>query len=519
MYLTQSLHRSVQQHPHRIAVRWGEQTRTFGEFADRVARFAGALQKLGVQSGDRVAMLSLNSERYLEYQMAVPWAGAVLNPCNIRWSPAEILYSLEDSGSTVLLVDETFKGMVAQFRRESTTLREFIYCGDGETPEGMHGYEALVAQTAPVADALRRGNDLAGIFYTGGTTGFPKGVMLSHNNLCSSGLAVRAEGLARPGGTYLHAAPMFHLADMGLAFPHWVEGNTHSIIPAFDPVKVLDTIEQHRVTNLCLVPTMIQMMLDHPSMGPQRDLSSLRTVFYGASAVPDALLLRAQKAIPQAEVFQGFGMTELSPVGTILPSSYLSEENRHLGKLGCSGLATFCTEAKIVDGEGNEVPRGTVGEIIVRGPNVMMGYWNKPELTAAALRNGWMHTGDGGRMDDEGFVTVVDRLKDMIKTGGENVFSAEVENALAKHPAVMMSAVIAIPDPQWGEAVHAVVVLRPGQTATADDIVAHCKTLIAGYKSPRSVEFLDALPMTGAGKILKTKLREPFWQGRERAVA
>ena len=519
MYLTQSLHRSVQQHPDRVAVRWGDKTRTFGEFADRVARFAGALQKLGVQSGDRVAMLSLNSERYLEYQMAVPWAGAVLNPCNIRWSPAEILYSLEDSGSTVLLVDETFKGMVAQFRRESTTLREFIYCGDGDTPEGMHNYETLVAQTAPVPDALRRGNDLAGIFYTGGTTGFPKGVMLSHNNLCSAGLAVRAEGIARPGGTYLHAAPMFHLADMGLAFPHWVEGNTHSIIPAFDPAKVLDTIEQHRVTNLCLVPTMIQMMLDHPSMGPQRDLSSLRTVFYGASAVPDALLLRAQKAIPQAEVFQGFGMTELSPVGTILPSSYLSEENRHLGKLGCSGLATFCTEAKIVDGEGNEVPRGTVGEIIVRGPNVMMGYWNKPELTAAALRNGWMHTGDGGRMDQEGFVTVVDRLKDMIKTGGENVFSAEVENALAKHPAVMMSAVIAIPDPQWGEAVHAVVVLRPGQTATADDIVAHCKTLIAGYKSPRSVEFLDALPMTGAGKILKTKLREPFWQGRERAVA
>ena len=519
MYLTQSLHRSVQQHPHRIAVRWGEQTRTFGEFADRVARFAGALQKLGVQSGDRVAMLSLNSERYLEYQMAVPWAGAVLNPCNIRWSPAEILYSLEDSGSTVLLVDETFKGMVAQFRRESTTLREFIYCGDGETPEGMHGYEALVAQTAPVADALRRGNDLAGIFYTGGTTGFPKGVMLSHNNLCSSGLAVRAEGLARPGGTYLHAAPMFHLADMGLAFPHWVEGNTHSIIPAFDPSKVLDTIEQHRVTNLCLVPTMIQMMLDHPSMGPQRDLSSLRTVFYGASAVPDALLLRAQKAIPQAEVFQGFGMTELSPVGTILPSSYLSEENRHLGKLGCSGLATFCTEAKIVDGEGNEVPRGTVGEIIVRGPNVMMGYWNKPELTAAALRNGWMHTGDGGRMDQEGFVTVVDRLKDMIKTGGENVFSAEVENALAKHPAVVMSAVIAIPDPQWGEAVHAVVVLAPGQQVTAEEIIAHCKTLIAGYKSPRSVAFVDALPMTGAGKILKTRLREPFWQGRERGIA
>jgi acyl-CoA synthetase (AMP-forming)/AMP-acid ligase II len=519
MYLTQSLHRSVQQHPNRVAVRWGDKTRTFGEFADRVARFAGALQKLGVQPGDRVAMLSLNSERYLEYQMAVPWAGAVLNPCNIRWSPAEILYSLEDSGSTVLLVDETFKGMVAQFRRESTTLREFIYCGDGATPEDMLGYEALVAKTEPVPDFLRRGDDLAGIFYTGGTTGFPKGVMLSHTNLCSSGLAVRAEGLARPGGTFLHAAPMFHLADMGLAFPHWVEGNTHSIIPVFDPAKVLDTIEQHRVTNLMLVPTMIQMILDHPSMGPQRDLSSLRTVFYGASAVPDALLLRAQRAIPQAEVFQGFGMTELSPVGTILPSLYLSEEGRQLGKLGCSGRATFCTEARIVDPAGNEVPRGSVGEITVRGPNVMMGYWNKPELTAAALRDGWMFTGDGGRMDEDGFVTVVDRLKDMIKTGGENVFSAEVENALAKHPAVSACAVIAIPDDRWGEAVHAVVVRAAGQDVSAQALMEHCKSLIAGYKTPRSIDFVDALPLSGAGKILKTKLREPFWQGRERKVA
>ena len=517
MYLTQSLHRSVQQHPQRIAVRWGDKTRTFAAFADRVARLAGALQKLGVQPGDRVAMLSLNSERYLEYQMAVPWAGAVLNPCNIRWSPAEILYSLEDSGSTVLLVDDTFKGLVGQFRSESTTLREFIHCGDGDAPQGLHSYEALIAQTAPVPDALRRGNDLAGIFYTGGTTGFPKGVMLSHNNLCSSGLAVRAEGLARPGGTYLHEAPMFHLADMGLAFPHWIEGNTHSIIPMFDPAKVLLTIEQHQVTNLCLVPTMIQMMLDHPSMG-LHDLSSLRTVFYGASAVPDALMARAQKAIPQAEVFQGFGMTELSPVGTILPSSYLSEDGRQHGKLGSSGRATFCTEARIVDSAGQEVPRGTVGEITVRGPNVMLGYWNKPELTAAALRDGWMYTGDGGRMDEDGFITVVDRLKDMIKTGGENVFSAEVENALAKHPAVSASAVIAIPDDQWGEAVHAVVVCAAGKTVTAEELIAHCKRLIAGYKSPRSIDFVAALPLSGAGKILKTKLREPFWQGRDRAV-
>ena len=519
MYLTQCLHRAVQQHPDRVAVRFGGRQRTFGEFVGRVARLAGALQGLGMQPGDRVGMLSLNSDRYLEYQMGVPWGGGVLNPCNIRWSPAEILYSLEDSGSTFLLVDEAFKHLVEQFRRDSSTLREAVFCGDGDPPAGMHGYEALLAQADPAPDALRRDEDLAGIFYTGGTTGFPKGVMLSHSNLCSAGLALRAEGLAKPDGTFLHAAPMFHLADMGLALPHWIEGNTHSIIPAFVPEQVLDAIERDRVTNLMLVPTMIQMLLDHPSMGQHRDLSSLQAVFYGASAVTEALLLRAMEAIPNAEVFQGFGMTELSPVASILPAWYQTEEGRKRGKLGSSGRATFCTEVRIVDELGQEVPRGTVGEIVVRGPNVMQGYWNKPELTSAAVRDGWMHTGDGGRMDDEGFIYVVDRLKDMIKTGGENVFSAEVENALAKHPAVAACAVIAIPNEQWGEAVHAVVVLTQGGKVSAAELIAHCKTLIAGYKCPRSIQFVETMPLTGAGKVLKTKLREPFWHGRERNVA
>ena len=519
MYLTQCLHRSAQQHPDRIAVRFGGRQRTFREFADRVARLAGALQTLGMQPGDRVAMLSLNSDRYLEYQMAVPWGGGVLNPCNNRWSPLEILYSLEDSGSTILLVDETFKGMVEQFRRDSSTLREVVYCGDGNAPSGMHGYEALLAETRPVPDALRRGEDLAGIFYTGGTTGFPKGVMLSHTNMYIAGLTLRTEGLAKPNGTYLHSAPMFHLADMGLALPHWIEGSTHSIIPSFNPEHVLDAIERHRVTNLLLVPTMIQILLDHLSMNADRDLSSLQSVFYGASAVPEPLLLRAIKAIPHAEVFQGFGMTELAPIATMLPPWYQTEEGRKRGKQGSSGRATYCTEVRIVDEAGREVPRGIVGEIIVRGPNVMQGYWNKPELTAAAVRDGWMHTGDGGRMDDDGFIYVVDRMKDMIKTGGENVYSAEVENALAKHSAVAIAAVIAIPNELWGESVHAVVVLRQGQNTTADALMAHCKTLIAGYKCPRSVDFVEALPLSGAGKVLKTKLREPFWQDRTCNVA
>ena len=519
MYLTQALHRAVQQHPERTAVRFGERSRTFREFADRVARLAGALQSLGIKAGDRVAMLSLNSDRYLEYQMAVPWAGGVLNPCNTRWSAAEIVYSLDDSGSTLLLVDENFRPMIEGLRRDAKSLREVIYCGDAQAPAGTHDYEALIAASAPVPDAVRRGDDLAGIFYTGGTTGFPKGVMLSHTNLCSSGLAMRADGLATPNGTYLHAAPMFHLADMGVAMPHWIEGNSHSIVPGFNPEGVLDIMARDRVTHVLLVPTMIQMMVDHPAMKQPRDLSALHTIAYGASPMSEAVIERAMAALPGVGFMQAYGMTELSPLATINPAWAHTAEGRKFGKLRAAGRASFCCEVRIVDTEGREVPRGTVGEVIVRGPNVMQGYWNKPEQTAAALKNGWMHTGDGAYMDEDGFIFIADRLKDMIISGGENIYSAEVENALAQHPSIAACAVIGIPSEQWGETVHAVVVRKPGQDPTPEALIAHCKSLIAGYKCPRSIDFVEALPLSGAGKVLKTALREPFWKGRTRNVA
>jgi len=519
MYLTQALHRAVQQHPDRIASIFGTRQRTFAEFADRVARLAGALQKLGMKPGDRVAMLALNSDRYLEYQMAVPWGGGVLNPCNVRWSVAEIAYSLNDSGSTLLLVDDTFLPMVEALRRDAATVRDVIHCGDGDAPTGTHGYEALIAAHAPVADAVRRGDDLAGIFYTGGTTGFPKGVMLSHTNMMSSGLAMRADGLATPGGVYLHAAPMFHLADMGVAMPHWIEGNTHTIIAAFSPQAVLDTMARDRVTHSLLVPTMIQMTVDHPAMKESRDLSALHTIAYGASPMSEAVVERAMAALPGVGFIQAYGMTELSPLATLNPAWYHTAEGRKAGKLRSAGRASHCTEVRIVDAEGRELPRGTVGEVIVRGPNVMQGYWNKPEQTAAALKNGWMHTGDGAWMDDDGFIFIADRLKDMIISGGENIYSAEVENALAQHASVAACAVIGIPNEQWGESVHAVVVLKPGHAGDAEGLIAHCKALIAGYKCPRSVDFVEALPLSGAGKVLKTTLREPFWAGRSRKVA
>jgi acyl-CoA synthetase (AMP-forming)/AMP-acid ligase II len=519
MYITQALHRALQQYPERIASRFRDRQRTFREFADRVARLAGALQALGMQPGDRVAMLALNSDRYLEYQMAVLWGGGVLNPCNTRWSATEILYALDDSGSTILLVDDTFKDHAAHFRRECRTLREVIHCGEGDAPAGMHGYEQLLLQHAPVPDALRRGDDLAGIFYTGGTTGFPKGVMLSHANMCSSALSVYSDELVHEGGTYLHVAPMFHLADMGFAHAQWFGSSTHSILAAFEPESVLDTLERDRVTSVLLVPTMIQMLVDHPAMRKPRDLSALKTIIYGSSPISEALIERVMDILPGVGFVQGYGMTELAPIATINTAYFHSVQGRKLGKLSSAGRAARCVEVRIVDVADREVPRGQLGEVVVRGPNVMLGYWNQPELTAQALRGGWMHTGDGAWMDEDGFVFIADRLKDMIVSGGENVYSGEVENAIARHPAVAACAVIGIPDERWGEAVHAVVVAKAGAAVATDDLIAHCRTLIAGYKCPRSVAFVEQLPLSGAGKVLKAALREPFWRGRTRRVA
>ncbi len=519
MYFTQALHRAVQQKPEQIAVRFGERQQTFRQFADRVARLAGALKRLGMEQGDRVAMLALNSDRYLEYQMAVPWAGGVLNPCNTRWSAAEILYSLNDSGSTILLVDEAFRPVAESILRDAGTLCEVIYCGDGEAPEGMHDYETLVADSQPVPDVVRQGDDLLGIFYTGGTTGFPKGVMLSHANLCSAGLALHSEGASAAGGTYLHAAPMFHLADMGVAMPHWIDGNTHVVISSFTPGAVLDAIERDHVSHVLLVPTMIQMLADHPTMQQPRDLSALTKIIYGASPISATVLDRAMAALPGVGFMQAYGMTELAPLATVLAPLYHAVEGRALGKLRSAGRASFCTEVRIVDEQDCELPRRSVGEVVVRGPNVMQGYWNHPEQTAEALRGGWMHTGDGGYMDEDGFVFIVDRMKDMIISGGENIYSAEVENAIAQHPAVSTCAVVGIPSAEWGETVHAVVVCRSGASVAAAELISHCKSLIAGYKCPRSVDFRESLPLSGAGKVLKTELRKPYWEGRGRQVS
>lgn len=509
MYLTQGLHRSLQANPEAIATIYKDRVRTYAQHVDRIARFAGALQKLGVQAGDRVGMLSMNSDRYAEYLLAVPWAGAAVNPVNIRWSPAEVAYSMTDSETHVLLIDDAFVPMAPILREKAPGLTTLIHCGDGPTPEGMLSYEDLVAGSDPVPDAYRGGDDLAGVYYTGGTTGFPKGVMLSHTNFVTSGLGTIATGeLLKAGATLLHAAPMFHLADLAAWCGLTILGGTHVMVPYFEPTSVFKAIEQHRPTDVLLVPTMIQILVDHPDSN-NYDLSSMERMLYGGSSISEGVLNRTKARFPGLRLTQAYGQTEASPVITLL-----LPDDHEGSRMRSGGRAAPHSEVAILDLDGKESARGDVGEICCKGAHVMQGYWNKPEASAEALRGGWLHTGDLGYVDADGFVFVVDRLKDMIITGGENVYSAEVENALSKHPSIAASAVIGVPDEQYGERVHAVVVLAPGQQATEAELAAHCKEHIAGYKVPRSFEFPEALPMSGAGKILKRELRDSFAAAR-----
>ncbi|MET3055154.1 long-chain-fatty-acid--CoA ligase [Pseudomonas alkylphenolica] len=520
MYITQGLHRQLQSRPQAVAIRAQGRSTTYAEYGDRVARLAGALKGLGVASGDRVAMLAFNCQYYLEYYLAVPWADAVVNPVNFRWSVAEIVYSLDDSETTVLIVDDRHKDIVQKVIEQASTLRQVIYAGDGPTPAGMLNYETLIANSAPVEDARRGGDALLGIFYTGGTTGFPKGVMLSHTNVAFSAMNSVNTGKCGSDARFLHSMPMFHLADFAAMVALFITGGTHIVLPSFTAQSALEAIDQEQVNEVLLAPTMIQMLLDwYQSQGQHLDVSSLKRVGYGASTITPSLLDRAQAMFTNAEFSQGYGMTELAPVATTLGPEYHTSEHQASGKMYSAGLPGICVEVRVVDAQDNEVPRGTVGEITVRGPNVMLGYWKKPAATAEALRGGWMHTGDGGYMDKDGFIYICDRLKDMVVSGGENIYSAEVETAIASHPAVAQSAVIGIPCKKWGETVHAVIILKPGIAASPEDIIDHCRERIAGYKVPRSIEFRETLPLTSVGKVLKTELRKPFWENHTRGIA
>ncbi|MCC5808900.1 MAG: long-chain fatty acid--CoA ligase [Ectothiorhodospiraceae bacterium] len=511
MYLTQGLHRAAQKHPDKTATVCAQgEEQTFLQLERRVSRLAGALRGLGVQPGDRVAMLGRNSARYLEYFQAVWWAGAVANPVNTRWSVAEIVFSLDDCATTVLIVDDAFVSIAPDIHARAATVTTMIYAGNQpQAPDGMLHWETLIETGPALPDERFSGDTLAAILYTGGTTGLPKGVMLSHTNFLSASLARAAEFPCPPDTVALLVPPVFHVAGLGRLITQTVVGGTTVMQPVFDPEDILRKIEQYGVNELLLIPSMIQMLVDHPAVQRYR-VDSIERLGYGASPISDAVLERAQKVFPKAKFMHAYGMTETAAVVSMNPPENHSPEARASGRIRSIGRPGYGSEIRIVDPDGNEVPRNTVGEIIVRGANVTSGYWNRPEETARALRDGWMYTGDGAYMDDDGYIYVTDRIKDMIITGGENVYSIEVESVLARHPAVASCAVIGIPHETWGEAVHAVVVPREGSTPDEDELRNFCREFLAGYKCPKTVEFRGELPMSGAGKILKRELRKAY---------
>jgi acyl-CoA synthetase (AMP-forming)/AMP-acid ligase II len=514
MTLTRALHRAVQQAPDSPMTSYRDRTRTHADVIDRVSRLAGALRGLGVADGDRVAILALNSDNYSDFLLGTAWAGAVVNPQNIRWAPPEIAFALTDSETGVLFVDDMFAAVGEQLLADVESLHTLVYVGDGETPAGMQSMEELIAGSEPIPDRAPSDHEMVGLFYTGGTTGLPKGVMLSSANLLTSSLGSMASGsFLRPNSRFLHAAPMFHLADLAAWYTLIQMGCENVIVSHFDVKLVLAAIQDRKVTDVLLVPTMIQLLVDDPSL-PEYDVTSLERIIYGASPIDNDLLARAMKAFPNVSFSQAYGMTELSPVATLLTAEDHVDSPDRPSRRRSAGRAAPHSMVTIIREDGSPADRGEVGEIVVAGPHVMLGYWRRPDETAAALKPDGMHTGDAGYLDADGYLYVVDRIKDMVISGGENIYSAEVENAVCAHPAVAACAVIGEPDEKWGEIVHAFVVLLHGAQATAEELVVFTRGQIAGYKIPRRVTFVEALPLSGAGKVLKRVLRDELAAAR-----
>jgi long-chain acyl-CoA synthetase len=491
----------------------GDYVATFAQHLDRVARLADVLAGLGVDPRDRFAVMALNSHQFLECYHAAFLGAGVINPLNLRLAPKELEYILGDSGTTVCFADPFFAPVIDRVR-EAVGLQHVVMIGDGDAPHDMK-YEDLLAAASPRLPDEPEEDDAVVLMYTGGTTGLPKGVLLDQRAEMLNLYHVLGTWRFDESDIFLHQTPMFHAASMGGMLGVPAQGGTSVFLSLFDPGQVMSLVEQHRVTNTVMVPTMINMLVNRADFAPAR-LESLRTLTYGASPMPGALLDQLLSMFPEIDIYQGYGMTECSAVLTALrPEDHRNGGERLRG--GRRGLPGVGRSIHVLDGK--PVPPGETGEVCARSGNFMREYWNKPEATADAFRGGWYHTGDAGYLDSNGYLFLVDRVKDMIVTGGENVYSVEVENAISSHPDVVQVAVIGIPSDQWGEAVHAICVVREGATVTDTEIIAHTREWIAGYKIPKSVELrTEPLPLSGAMKVLKRELRAPYWEGRERSV-
>jgi long-chain acyl-CoA synthetase len=482
---------------------------TWSEFVDRVTRVAGVLRDLGIRQGDHYAILCRNSFRHAELIHAGYWMGAIPVPVNYRLAPPEIRFILEDSNCTTLIVEDALIGLAAT--EELSPWRDrILYVAPGQAEVEWPQYEPLLASTPPVDCHPSREDDDAILLYTGGTTGRSKGVRLSHKNVFSNGMQVMHPMGIRSDDVYFHLAPMFHSADLlGTCFTQC--GAAHSYLAQFTPAEALSAIQDFGVTVAMMAPTMIIMTLQDKSF-EKYDLSRFRLLFYGSSPMAVEWIQRAMERFQGVDIQQGYGLTETSPILTTLDPAEHREalETGEYGILKSVGQPLVSIDLRIVDDADQEVPTGEAGEVTVRGPNVAKGYLNRPEENKRAFRDGWFHTGDVGSVDEDGNMYLLDRKKDMIITGGENVYSSEVEAALYQHPGVNEAAVVGVPHEKYGEALFAVIVPAPGADLTEDEIMAHCRERIGGYKIPRRMAFVQEMPKSAMGKILKTELRKIY---------
>ncbi len=504
--------------PDKPAVSFEGKTQSWLETFNRSRAAATLLKASGVQKGDCVAYLGFNSNVCFESYYSPALIGAILVPLNYRLSLREMIECVEDSTARILIVDSHFVEQAQEIQQSCARIQAIVYAGSNTLPENMISYEQLLAEliatNAYCEISPGQDDDTVLIFYTGGTTGRSKGVVLSNKNLQSNTDCSIPLYRMQEGWNFIVLGPLFHLAAGARVFTCTVLGGHSVILPKFDVAAVLETIQNYKINSVTLVPTMLQMILDDPAF-TSYDLSSLNMLAYGAAPMSFSLISRVIQAFPGAEIFQTYGMTEASPILTCLDSQYHVLDSGN-SKLGSVGKAASHVELKIVDDKGDELPAGETGEIIARGENIMQGYWRLPEQTAEALKDGWYHTGDAGYLDTEDFLFLEGRVKDMIVSGGENIYPIEVENILSNHAAVNQCAVIGIPDEIWGEAVHAVVVLKENQQANETELIAFCKQYIASYKCPVSVTLRDQpMPLSPINKILKTELRKAFWRGRE----
>ena len=494
------LAQNARKKPEKLAVVCEGRTYTYKQLNEEVNKLAHGLLGLGIRNGDKIALMMKNSDQYVLAFFAGAKVGAVVVPVNFRLTSSEVHYILEQSGAVLVFCDEEFEETVTSAREETRVLH-VITTGTPNTV-GHHTFERmLVSNTEDPGISVHENDDLE-ILYTSGTTGRPKGALFDHKRVFNVGLTMMISMGINEKENFLHIAPLFHSAQLNLFLVSGIVlGATHVIHREFHPVKTLEAIEEHRITHFFGVPAMYTFMLQVPNAS-EYDLSSIKRCGYGAAPMAPEVVKKSIELFKTDQFYNLCGLTEAGPGGILL------DPEGHKNHLGKGGKAAFLTEARVVNEEGKDITPGVVGEFIIKGESIMKEYYKKPEETAKTLKDGWLYTGDLATIDEEGYITLVDRKKDMIISGGENVYSIEVEEVLYEHPSVLEAAIIGLPDETWGEAVCAVIVPKEGASIDEQELKSFCRQKLAGYKIPRRIFVEEALPRNASGKILKFQLRQ-----------